>query len=317
VRRIVAIVAIAVGAALTGVPLVFSLFDRTGDAERILDRFEFLTLDDNPARYLRNAETTRTGSTELVDEAAPSFASDLGLSQSEFDARFSSLATARKKIPDTNDFSLRYSKQLDAVDEQFQPVYDIPTSSLPLTATPWLLLVVGLLCLAAGLVVLRTASRASIVAILALGAGMAIGLLVLSAPGKASDGEDVKDFASRGLTPRAAAQARQASQVLDASVRETNQELLPALARRKAIPGAQLDEELRRSFPAAEKFLGDWEVLGPRLSRLADAVEGSVDEFESAEKMPITFPVWLALGAGAAMSLFAGIALTGEGRPRS
>lgn len=313
-RRAVAIVAIAVGAGLIAIALAYSLFDRTSDAERILDRFEFLTLGDNPDIYLEEAETTRAGSTELVDEAIPRLASEADVPAGELDARFPSLVAARQEISEAHEFSVRYSEQLEAVDEKFQSVYDIPISGLPLTATPWLFVLGGLACLALGLIALVTSSRAAIVAILVLGVGMVVGPLALSAPGKAADGEDVKDFASNGLTEQAATAAQQASAALDGVVAETDDQILPFLADRRGVSEAELDQQLSDDFPAAAELLAEWDVIGPRLSRLADAVSESVDEFDSAEKMPIAFPVWLLLGGGLAMSLSAAIALLRERR---
>ncbi|MDP9228770.1 MAG: hypothetical protein M3M99_06890, partial [Actinomycetota bacterium] len=63
-RRLTGVLAIAIGLGLLLIPVAYSMFDRTADAERILDRFEFLTAGDNPQRYLDEAETTRAGSSE-------------------------------------------------------------------------------------------------------------------------------------------------------------------------------------------------------------------------------------------------------------
>jgi hypothetical protein len=311
-RRGVGILAVVVGVGIMLIPVAYSLVGRTGDAERILDRFEFLTLGSNPARYLDEAETTRAGSTELVGEAIPGLASDAGVGGDELDTRFPALETAQREVPEAHEFSVRYSKQLDDVDEKFKSVYDIPTSSLPLTATPWLFLAGGLACLVAGLVALRTRGRGPIAVIAALGAAIVVGLLAFSAPGRSADGEDVKDFASNGLTARAATAARQASTALDDLVRETDQDVLPYLASRQGISRAEVDGELGRRFEAADRFLAEWDVVGPRLARLAAAVSASVEEFESAEKMPIAFPVWLLFGAGAAMGVAGGVALLRE-----
>ncbi|MGI9019193.1 MAG: hypothetical protein ACR2G3_00590 [Solirubrobacterales bacterium] len=312
-RGRVAVLGIVVGVGLVIFPIAYSMVDRTADAERILDRFEFLTLGDNPARYLGEAEVTRAGSAELVDKAIPKLAADAGLSAGELDrlaaTMFPALTTAAEEIAQANEFSARYSEQLAAVDEKFQSVYDIPISAVPLTATPWLFLVGGLACLAAGLIALRTTGRGPTVAILTLGAAMLVGPLVLSGPGKSADGEDVKDFASRGLTATAATAAQQASAALDALVEETGEEIIPFLAARQGIPPAQLEGRLGSEFPAAERFLSEWAVIGPRLGQLADAVSASVDEFESAKQLPIAFPVWLLLAAGAVMIAAAGVAL--------
>lgn len=317
-RKAVAVIALAAGLSLLSLPLAYSLFDRTAEAERILDRFEFLTLNGNPARYLAEAETTRAGSAELVDQAIPRLASEAGIAESEFDSfvrkSFPALAIALREVPEADEFSVRYSEQLAAVDGSFQSVYDIPTSSLPLTAVPWLFLVAGLACLTAGLAALRTTGRAALLALLALGGFMVLAPLALGAPAKSADGEDVKDFASRGLTPPAASAAHDASTALDALVEETGDRTLPQLARRRGVTESDLNQELERDFPAAAKLLAEWDVIGPRLSRLAGAVSVSVQDFRSARKMPISAPVWLLLGAGLAMSTSAGIALVREQR---
>jgi len=252
--RAASILAIVVGLSLIAFPLAYSLFSRTADAERILDRFEFFTLGGSPlAHYLPDAETTREGSVELVDEAIPSLVSDAGLTPVEFedfaDASLPALVVAREAVPKANEFSIRYSMQLEAVDEKFQSVYDIPIARLPLPATAWMFLLGGVACLAVGLVALRTNSRAWIAAILAFGVAIVVVLLALSAPDKAADGEDVKDFASRGLTAEAAAAAQQASAALDALVIETEGRTLPYLARREGVSVAELDQQLEEEFP--------------------------------------------------------------------
>ena len=85
--------------------------------------------------------------------------------------------------------------------------------------------------------------------------------------------------------------------------------ILPELARRQRIPAAEVEAQLASEHPAAARFLSEWNEIGPRLARLADAVTASVAEFEAAGKLPISFPVWLLLGAGSVLSLAAGIAL--------
>lgn len=317
-RRWLAILTVAIGVGLIAIPIVYSMFSRTEDAERILDRFTFLTLGDNPARYLDEAETTRAGSAELISEAIPGLATDAGLTETDLErltqTLFPALLTAQEEIPLANDFSIRYSEQLDAVDEKFQSVYDIPVGNLPLPATPWLFLLAGLAVVAAGSVALRApptgrAGRASITAILVLGISIVIGPLAFSAIAKSSDGEDVKDFASRGLTAMAATAAQEASAALDRLVEETDEVILPELARRQGIPAAEAEAQLASEHPAAARFLSEWNEIGPRLIRLADAVTASVAEFEAAGKLPISLPVWLLLGAGSILSLAAGIAL--------
>src|SRR3954469_6758373 len=103
-----AILAIAVGVSLIAFPLAYSLFGRTADAERILDRFEFFTLGGSPLqRYLPDAKTTREGSVQLVDKAIPRLVSDAGVTPAEFDrfskANLPALGAAREAVPKANE----------------------------------------------------------------------------------------------------------------------------------------------------------------------------------------------------------------------
>jgi hypothetical protein len=310
-RRIASVLAIATGLVLVALPLGYSMFGRTADAERILDRFTFLTLGDNPQRYLDEAVVTRDGSSQLVERAIPALATESGVAQAELDARSPALVEAQQTVPEARDFSVRYSEQLEAVQDKFQSVYDIPSSSLPLTAVPFFFVIVGLAAIALGAIALRTASRAPLIAIAALGALLFLGPIAFGGISKSADGEDVKDFAGNGLTERAATAAEEASSALDQLVAETEQSTLPFLASAQGVPVGQLDGELAADYPEAAAFLADWETIGPRLSRLADAVSASVVEFEAAERLPIAFPVWVLLAAGLLLAGSAGVALLG------
>jgi hypothetical protein len=319
-RRLVAVFAVVVGAGLIVIPLAYSMFDRTETAKRILQRFTFLTEAHNPARYLAEAETTRAGSSELVGVALPRLMSASRINDGAFhrllQTRFPALAAAQVEVPRANGFSVRYSKQLRAVENKFGSVYSIPVSGVSLTTVPWLLLLAGAACLASGVVLFWTERRAAAVAIVVLGLVMVVGPIALRAPWKAADGEDVKAFAVRGLTARAASAAHEASTALNALVSETRTAILPYLAQRRQITQRQLGTELNRDFPAAGRLIASWGTIGPRLARLSDAVSQSVDEFRSAKKLPISFPVWVLIGGGLALAVSAGVALLpGRRRP--
>jgi len=315
-RRIASVLAIAGGVVLVILPLGYSMFGRTADAERILDRFTFLTLGDNPERYLEEAVITRDGSSQLVERAIPELAAEAGIAQAELEDRSPTLVEAQQTVPEARDFSVRYSEQLEAVKDKFQPVYDIPSSGLPLTAVPYFFLIAGLAAIVLGGIALRSASRRPVVAIAALGAVLVLGPVAFGGISKSADGEDVKDFASNGLTERAATAAQDASTALDEVVAETQQSTLPYLASAQGVSVEQVEQELAAGYPEAATFLDEWDTIGPRLSRLADAVSESVAEFESADRLPIALPVWILLAAGVLLVGAAGLALTRSAEPR-
>lgn len=309
VRRSAALLAIACGLVLTAAPLVYSMFERTDEAERILDRFTFLTVGDNPDRYLAEAEITREGSDELVEDAIPRLAADAGVGEAELARRYPHLAALQTELPAATDFSVRYSEQLEEVKDKFRSVYDIPVTGLSLTAVPWLYVLGGLACLAVGGFALAAGGKAPFVAMLAVGLVIALAPLAFGGAGKSADGEDIKRFAENGLTEKAAAAAQSASTSLDAAVAEAKLKILPEIGAAQGIPEEDLAEGMDERYPAAATFLAEWDVIGPRLSKLADAVSASVAEFESAKFLPIAFAVWLMVGSGLAMSIGAALGL--------
>jgi hypothetical protein len=313
VRRVAVFIAIAAGVVLIAMPAAYSMFGRTADAERILDRFTFLTLDQNPQRYLDEAVVAREGSSELVEEAIPELAARAGVAESELEARSPALVAAQQTVPEAREFSVRYSEQLEAVKGKFRSVYDIPVPWLPLTAVPLLFSIAGLAAVALGLMALRLALPGPLVALTALGALLVLGPVALGGISKSSDAEDVKDFAQRGLTEPAASAAQEGSAALDDLATETEQTTLPFLAEVEGVRVGRLRQELAAGYPDAAEFLDGWDVLGPRLGRLANAVSASVAEFDEAERLPIALPVWVLLAAGLLVAGSAGYALIREG----
>ena len=139
---------------------------------------------------------------------------------------------------------------------------------------------------------------------------MALGPVALGGIGNVSDAEDVKDFAQNGLTTRAADAAQGASTTLDELVAETESATLPLIAEASGETDAELDARLAADYPEASEFLAEWDTIGPRLSLLANSVSESVTGFESAEKLPIAFPLWILIAAGLLLAGSAGLALT-------
>lgn len=308
-RRVAPWLAIAAGVVLAVLPLAYSMVDRTEKAETILDRFTFLTDGDNPQRYLDEAVVIREGSAQLSDEALPSLAADAGIPEDELLAESPHLERAQQDLPAAREFSVRYSEQLEAVKGKFRAVYDIPTPTLPLTAVPYLLLAAGLLAIALGAAAILIGSRGLLWALLALGVAMALGPIALGGIGNASDAEEVKDFAKNGLTTRASDAAQQATSALSNLKAETKKKTIFLIARKSGATQSQVEARLEASYPEAATFLDAQNTAVRRLSVLADAVSASVKEFDSAEKLPIAFPLWILIGAGLLLAGSAGLGL--------
>ena len=139
---------------------------------------------------------------------------------------------------------------------------------------------------------------------------MALGPVALGGIGNVSDAEDVKDFAQNGLTQRAADAAQGASATARlAGGRDGERDPASDRGASGETP-AEVEARLTADYPEAAEFLAEWDTIGPRLSLLADSVSESVAGFESAEKLPIAFPLWILIAAGLLLAGSAGLALT-------
>src|SRR3954447_2159704 len=102
-RRIVAAVAVGVGAGLVAVPLVMSLFTRTTNAEQVTDRFRHMMSKEGLVELRTDFETVRGTGEELIGTALPGVAAKLGMTDAQFagylDVNFPAVARGVREVP--------------------------------------------------------------------------------------------------------------------------------------------------------------------------------------------------------------------------
>ena len=321
-RRTVAVVAIATGLFLVAVPFATDLFDRTRGADRTFDAMRDTVSEPGIALARRNFGTVAAAGRELSAEAVPGLARRLGLTTAEFEQflarEYPDVARGLERIPGYLTFVGPTIDALDAGRDEFDAAQSLPGAALPITAAPWLFVLLGLAVVGAGVLVLKLPGRRGYVALAVTGAVAVAVPLALNIPSKASDARAIGDVARGGLSAAGAAKAEEIVVVLDELVREMRAGVVPELARRLGVTPSDVDAKLARDYPDVALFLARWEAIaaGDTGAKLAAAQKAAVDDFAQADETPVLELPWLVIGPGALLLVLGACALLAASRGR-
>ena len=311
-RKVVAIAAIVSGLFLVAIPFATDLFDRTRGAERTFDTMRGLVSEPGIAIARRNYGTVEAGGKQFIDEAVPGLAHRLGTTPAAFRARlkreYPDIATGAERIPSYLAFVGPTVDALDSHRDEYEDADALPGLNLPLTAAPWMLILLGGALAGAGVYTLRTRDRRGLWAVGALAALAVAAPLALGILDKASDARAVGDIARGGLSQQGADKAEEVVVVLDRFVEQVRGGLVPALARETGVTPSDIEAKLARDYPDVTRFLNRWDAIaaGPTGAELAAKQQAAVDDFAAADETPVLELPWLVIGPGALLLLLLG-----------
>ncbi|HEV2813057.1 MAG TPA: hypothetical protein VGW10_07390, partial [Solirubrobacteraceae bacterium] len=146
-RRVVAVASIACGLALIAVPFATSLFERTRGAERTFDAMRETVSEPGIAQARRNFGVVSAAGAEVRSELVPGLARRLGIGERDLLALlandFPDIARGVERIPAYLEFVGPTIDALDANRDAFENADSLPGAGLPITASPWLILLLG------------------------------------------------------------------------------------------------------------------------------------------------------------------------------
>jgi hypothetical protein len=321
-RRGLAVLAILVGIALIVEPFAFKLFPRAAAGERVTDRFRQTMSRPGLDQLQANFTTVGDFTKQLTNGAVPYFARRLRMTQEQFNrylhSNFPAVATGIKEIPAAAAFVGPVIPQLVGAHDEFVSVDSLPGLGLPITAIPWLLIGLGAVLLVVGALMFARPARGvlPLAAVLVLGLGMVVVPFAFSLPGKADDASNIAAVGRVALSEQAATKALAATKVIDATVTQTRDTMLPAMAHSLRLPLARLDAILRHDFPAVPRGLREWESIRPGADHLTQIQGASVTDNRRMNDTPFHALPWIIIVPGALLALLATACLAGERRPR-
>lgn len=321
-RRLVAIIAIALGAAMILAPAALHLFSRTSAAERLTDDIRPAMTDQALAQTRIEFDTQRAGLEEFVDRGIPRLAADLGQTPEQFrasiDAQFPAVATGIQQLPAITTFVDGAINLFDANRANFHSADAIPTTWLPYTVGPWMLIGFGALLVVLGLAGgLGRGGRGSLVALLVLGLFLAVTPIAVRFPQKASDGRQLVTVLKGPLSQPSADQLRAWQTTVQNMTVELQDKLLPATAGRLGLSPPAMDAYLARNLPALATALPQMQPVVRHMGTLVDKVEANVAPFAKTSKLPFRGLTWLFFAPGVLIALAAAVDLLefGTGAP--
>src|SRR3954447_10888765 len=195
-RRLAAAIAILLGSAMILAPAALHLFSRASAAERLTDDIRPAMTDRALAQTRAEFDLERAGLREFVDTGIPHLAADLGQTPAAFrasiDREFPAVSTGIQQLPAITPFVDNAINLFDENRAKFHSADAIPTTWLPYTAGPWMLIGFGaLLVLLGAAVALGRGGRASLVGLLVVALFLAVTPLAVRFPQKASAGRQL------------------------------------------------------------------------------------------------------------------------------
>jgi hypothetical protein len=317
-RRLLAILAIAIGVGLIVQPLTLKLFPRAAAGERVTDRFRATMSRRGLAALQSNFHTVGAFTDELTGKAQPELARKLGMTRGEFESYersgFPAVETGIRQIPPAAAFVGPVIPKLVAARGEYASVDSLPALGLPITAIPWLLIGLGVALLAVGAAGLLAPGPLPGVAALAVGAAMVAVPFAFSLPSKATDARHIAALGKVALSRQAADKALAATKVIDATVGETRDKLLPTVARRAGLTPAGMRRVVDRDLPDVATGIERWPSIRPGAYQLATIQGRSVADNEEMNGTPFAALPWLIVIPGAVLGLVAALTLVAAGR---
>jgi hypothetical protein len=320
--RAAGIVAAASGLAFVGGTLAADTFSRADAGEAATDLVRPELEPAGLAAHRADFELTRAATDELYAAALPGFAADLGLSPAQFETQVlpgypavAALADPAVRA-DTLAFAEGIVANLEAHQHDFEEADDIPVGWLPMTAGPWVAVVIGMVLVVAGVWVALRPTAAPLVVVAVLGLAAVIGPIAVRYPQKAAAADDL--LATLNVTPEIAARTRDLLESAEAAQAELEQRLFPDVAAARGMSAAAFDADLAARFPAVAEGRVEFPGVFERYEVRVQIREGGLAVIPEAKRFPLEAVTWWSVVPGAltAVAAIAALLVLRSSRPR-
>ena len=315
-RRVPAVAAIVLGAAMVIGVIGMSGFTKASDGETLIADAEASVSNEGVVRLRNDVTTVDQASTAVVDQVFPAFARELGISQAEFEQRLQAThpEAARAFLDQRDAIFVSIDKtvsNLEAHQDDYDAADAIPTSSIPLTAMPWFALAFGLLLIGLGVWAWVQPGRASAAVVALAGAILITFTLTAQLPSKGAQAEDLLD--SLNIDEEIATKTRTEFETFRAGTEDLKAVFVEFAQARGQTP-EQLGETIRRELPIVAEVAEDTAALD-RIEREVAFREEHIDEFASVKDVPLEMAAWGYVVFGGLLVLAGGLGLLAdEGR---
>lgn len=322
IGRGVAVVGVVVGLFLLISPIALDYPAKTQGVDHLTDSFRSTMTDEGLAQVRSDMDTFNAFAAQFQNEAAPAIAGALteagALSGPEefgpfVGDNFPAVATGLSQFDDS--ILPHFNAIVDGLEanqRDFERADSIPTSWLPTTSVPWIILLFGLVITAVALFGLTPAGGGKAAPVLGLIGVVLIALtLILQVPGKANSVDNLTDDFRDVFSAQGAEITRDRFEVVRATSDQLQSDMIPALAEALGMTPEELGGFLGEQFPDVANGLGELDGIVERFDGLVTGIESNVTSFALADSVPTEskstawFP-WHLLAPGILLALAGG-----------
>ncbi|MCP4966833.1 MAG: hypothetical protein GY926_16590 [bacterium] len=282
-RRLPAFGVIAIGVIVLVVLFTNSLFSVGPAFEELTDSFRPIMTEEAIAAAEADVAGLGAVSEEFNTMLAPALAAQLQMSPEDLNAfmgtNFPAVAAGVEALPAIVPQFTDVVGLLSEQQSNFESADAIPTSSLPASSVPWIILLIGVGAIVVGILMLGNTKQAWLIAV-GFGVLVVVFNLALSFLPKSSAADDLNEALKPVYTEELVANSAEALGVVSAMGSQMQSGMLPALAEQLGLGEAEMAGFLGQ-FPATAAAL---EGLGDSLGRfqtMITAFDSQLDNYET------------------------------------
>jgi hypothetical protein len=301
------------GIVVLAIGLVNGLFTVAPAFEDLTDGFRDTVMSDE-AIAATNADIAALSavSTEFSTKVVPTIAGQLGMEPAAFGeylaAEYPAVATGAAALPTIVGQFSDVTNLIESQQANFESADALPTSSIPATTLPWMILGIGLIGAAIGLWMFVDGRMATWAALIA-GILVVVSTLSLSFLGKSGAADDMNDAFRPVYTAELVQQSSGALQIVGAMGEEMQTALIPGLAEALGMSVPEVQAFIGSEFPATNAALGALPDAMGRFQTTVGAFDAQLDNYDAIKDTALTPISWTVLLGGAAMALFGAFGL--------
>ncbi len=282
-RRLPAFGVLAIGVVVLIVLFANNLFTVGTAFEELTDAFRPIMTEEAIATAEQDVAGLGAVAAEFQTDAAPSVAEALQLSPEELNTflgtNFPSVAAGVGALPDIVPEFTGVVELLAAQQGNFESADAIPTTFLPASTVPWIILLIGIGAVVVAILMLGRTERSWLIAGVFGVVVVAFSLLLSFLP-KATAADDLNEALKPVYNEELIAASGQALGVVGAMGQEMQEDMLPALSQQLGMSPAQMGEFLGQ-FPATEAALGGLSDSLGRFQTLVTTFDSQLENYDT------------------------------------
>lgn len=301
------------GIVVLAVGLMNGLFTVAPAFEDLTDGFRDTVMSDEAiAATNTDIAALSAVSTEFNTKVVPTLSAQLGMEPAAFNtylaSEYPAVATGAAALPDIIEQFSGVTGLIESQQANFESADSLPTSTVPATALPWMILAIGLIGMGVGAWLFLDGRTAAWAAVL-VGAVVVVSTLSLSFLGKSADADDMNDAFRPVYTAELVQQSSGALQVVGAMGEEMQTAMIPGLAEALGMSVPEIQGFIAAEFPATNAALGSLPEAMGRFQTTVGAFDAQLENYDTIKDTALTPISWTVLLGGAAMALFGAFGL--------